>query len=702
MTDLSPRARLEVAAAVGAHRLLEVWAEVVREGSAADELRLLVAERLLRAGEASEALSVLRDAGTGVRRSQLEALALDLRREPGDADRSLEILETLRAQGELDGETLGLLAGRYKRRAWESDNPHLIDAAFTLYQQAWEETGDTYPGINAAALALEVDEPEESQRLAREVLAALDSLPPASVDQWSYATRAEAHLLLQELLEARRWYRRAVSADPNAVQSISAMRIQARRSLRLLGLDEEALDRVLRLRRVVAFSGHMVDAPDRPTPRFPPALEGEVRATIREHLRSLDAGFGFASGAKGGDILFLEELLERGARANVYLPFPLDDFLRTSVGSWEPRLRAVLEDPRTTLHVLGDSLSDASDRAAAYAACNDAIRAGAQRMAGQFHDRPSLLALWDEMPGDGSGGTGDAVASWSAASLPVEILPLPGRDPAARTPDAAPNPAPGPDRSMVRRPASAPATALRYPRRYCLTVGIDAYRDTHSWKTLRNARGDAIAVGSVLKDQYGFETRQLLGPEATWDAIGSAVARGLQPLVGPDDLVVIYFAGHGHTKGDPGGERGFIVPWDAEGEREDRLISVERLSIWSGALDCRHFLCIFDSCFSGTLQRLSGSDRRAPDPSYARLAITSGKANQPVLDGPAGGHSPFADALLSALRDGVPGSTDFITATELYTYLWRQVTGGDPAARQTPTLATLRNHEGGEIILARN
>jgi hypothetical protein len=40
----------------------------------------------------------------------------------------------------------------------------------------------------------------------------------------------------------------------------------------------------------VIFTGHMIDLPDRPEPRFPPDLEQAVAVAIRAHLsRSRDA-----------------------------------------------------------------------------------------------------------------------------------------------------------------------------------------------------------------------------------------------------------------------------------------------------------------------------------------------------------------------------------------------------------------------------
>ena len=82
---------------------------------------------------------------------------------------------------------------------------------------------------------------------------------------------------------------------------------------------------------VLAFSGHLIDARDRPGPRFPATLEPAVAATIRQHLAGLRDPIIYTSAACGSDLLCIEAALELGAEVNVVLPFDRDDFVRTSV-----------------------------------------------------------------------------------------------------------------------------------------------------------------------------------------------------------------------------------------------------------------------------------------------------------------------------------------------------------------------------------
>jgi hypothetical protein len=62
-------------------------------------------------------------------------------------------------------------------------------------------------------------------------------------------------------------------------------------------------------KKVLLFSGHMIDAPDRPTPRFPPEKEPVAAVAIANTIVEIGAGPGdlaICGGACGGDLLFAE------------------------------------------------------------------------------------------------------------------------------------------------------------------------------------------------------------------------------------------------------------------------------------------------------------------------------------------------------------------------------------------------------------
>ena len=61
----------------------------------------------------------------------------------------------------------------------------------------------------------------------------------------------------------------------------------------------------------------------------------------------MNAGFGVADAACGGDILFVQAMMRRG-HINIVLPFGADEFVKTSVavrteGGWPARFQSALE-----------------------------------------------------------------------------------------------------------------------------------------------------------------------------------------------------------------------------------------------------------------------------------------------------------------------------------------------------------------------
>src|SRR5271166_2866604 len=110
-------------------------------------------------------------------------------------------------------------------------------------------------------------------------------------------------------------------------------------------------------RRVVLFSGHMIDAPGREKPRFPADNEPIAAKAITAALADLGVGpadLCICGGACGGDLLFAEAALARSARLELYIPFDEPTFLAKSVDfagdAWRARFFAAKS--RATLHIL--------------------------------------------------------------------------------------------------------------------------------------------------------------------------------------------------------------------------------------------------------------------------------------------------------------------------------------------------------------
>ncbi len=404
---------LTVANRTGVHKVMELWHRWQSEG-VPDGAALEVAAILIGMFRHKEALEILKTLGDDLQVRQQYALVLA---KSGRVDDAIEVLEGLKADGHDDTETLGILAGRYRQRALAAGGEGTdLQTAYNIYLEAYEDTKDTYPGINAASLALELEDPDEGSRIATEIVEQLVEVPRAEMDHWQFATLGEAYLLLDNLEDATRWYRKAVAANPNAVENIATIRRQARRNLENLKQTVDALDKVLTVRGVVAFTGHMVDRPGRAEPRFPQDHVGDVRLAVREKLKAHGAGFGVSSAAAGSDLLFLEEMLERGGHAEVILPFPEADFIQTSVHEWEDRFHKVLEDPRVSVTILADGRPPDEELEAAFQACNARLLDRAKEIGKSLDEEPVLLAVPSQgdrqVPGRGARAAGSV--GWQA------------------------------------------------------------------------------------------------------------------------------------------------------------------------------------------------------------------------------------------------------------------------------------------------
>lgn len=138
------------------------------------------------------------------------------------------------------------------------------------------------------------------------------------------------------------WSRRVRGLVAGRLGRLGTTRRQFTALLEHAGHDQRLVDGWLPMSAVVLFAGHMIDLPGRPTPRLPEERCPAAAAAIRAWLAARDVGFGFSSAAGGGDILFQEALAAAGAERCVVLPFPEEEFLRTSVdrngtGRWASR-----------------------------------------------------------------------------------------------------------------------------------------------------------------------------------------------------------------------------------------------------------------------------------------------------------------------------------------------------------------------------
>lgn len=351
-------------------------------------------------------------------------------------------LEALAGQIGEDSETCALLGRTYKEAANHTTDSaqhrSLLRQAQECYQKGFDlaqANGNSdaayYPGINAATLALLCGEQALSQRLIRKVkvlcqqqldkLCAQGTEPPF----WLLATMGEAELVLGHGTAAKTSYEKARHLLGEDLRALASMHDQARQIAHHLSLNIPWLAQVLAPPSVVVFCGHRIDLPGRFSARFPQQAEEKVRQQIAQMLDRLNAGTGYSAAACGADILFLEEMIRRGKKVIVILPFEREHFLHTSVadaeGNWPERFAAVMEKANE-VRVLGSY--DVRAANSLYDFTNRYLFGIAQTHSHSLKTSFHALAVWNGDQDGNVGGTASAVNLWRQHTEVWQLHPM--------------------------------------------------------------------------------------------------------------------------------------------------------------------------------------------------------------------------------------------------------------------------------------
>jgi class 3 adenylate cyclase/tetratricopeptide (TPR) repeat protein len=340
-----------------------------------------------------------------------------------------DLLSQLVKQGNQDEETLGILGRVYKEMwlnssAGSPDHPSLKQSR-NLYLKAFINTRGNYSGINAASLSLIMGDTDTAHKLARKVIGICsDSLKAEENkrDYWIIATLGEAFILLGKQKQARKYYGLARKIAGKNYSSVASTRRQLKLLSRYTDVEEAVLA-TLEIPPVLAFSGHMLDAPTRKKPRFPMDSVETVKQQIERVLGKLDAGISYSSAACGSDVVFLECMQARGGETNVILPFDAEDFYDTSVNfageQWIQRADRVLEHA-SRVNQANRGRYGGDDLLFAYA--NTMIMGKAILRSRLLETETHLIAVWDGNRNGATGGTSDFIETWESLGMPITAI----------------------------------------------------------------------------------------------------------------------------------------------------------------------------------------------------------------------------------------------------------------------------------------
>ena len=287
------------------------------------------------------------------------------------------------------------------------------------------------------------------------------------------------------------------------------------------------------------------------------------------------------------------------------------------------------------------------------------------------------------------------------ASVKVSLLaPRPAPAQAARPAEAPP----------ARSEAAAPAATAAGVQHWAVVVGISDYADSQI-PALRYAAADARAFYDWLVSPAGgryapARVRLLLDREATAAAMKDALYNWLRQAI-DEDIVIIYFAGHGSPDSPDTPQNLYLLPFDT---RYDS-IAATGFPMWDietalkRFIKARRVVVIADACHSGGVgQSFDLARRAAKDPGANRIsaglqgltAVGSGIAVLSASDDKqlsaesakfGGGHGVFTHYLLQGLQGRADYNGDSrVTLGELIPYLSEHVRRETQNA-QSPTVA---------------
>jgi tetratricopeptide (TPR) repeat protein len=398
-------------------------------------------------------LELLREAGICLQR-------LALANEPTfTLDRARQHYRDALAMHPRDAETWALL-GRVDKDAWtatwrqEGHAPAqmredaayedaLLRAAIESYTSAVRSNpGHYYSGINALTLMhLHSDLTKDARyeatmgTMVGAVRFAAECEPDPFQVYWAKATLGDLELLVGSPQTVTDAYKIAVAKSENDWFALNSSRAQLvllndvgfhpERVQAGIAVFDRALARIPRPagkwepKQVILFSGHMVDAPNRPQPRFPSGKVDAAARRIEAALDELNAGpadLALCQAAAGGDLLFLKACQKREVRCQVLLPLPEPQFIQRSVlpsmdgDTWRDHYftvtGAIRNQPAdkgpTPIRTMPDELGSPPSGVDPFERCNLWLL---YTTLAWGIDKARFICLWNGGGGDGPGGT---------------------------------------------------------------------------------------------------------------------------------------------------------------------------------------------------------------------------------------------------------------------------------------------------------
>ncbi len=227
---------------------------------------------------------------------------------------------------------------------------------------------------------------------------------------------------------------------------------------------------------------------------------------------------------------------------------------------------------------------------------------------------------------------------------------------------------------------------------WAVVIGINAYTNVAN---LSYAVNDAREFYRILVEENRVPAENvtlLLDKKAGLSKLRSILGTRLKKKAGKEDMVIIYFAGHGATERDtmsPDGDglEKYLLPVDADPEDlYASALPMRELSHIFNRLRSDRLIFIADACYSGatggrTISITGGLRARISDKfldrissGKGRIILTASGANEVSAEKPELKHGVFTHFLVQGLEGAADANRDgLITVDEIYNYVSTEV-----------------------------
>jgi uncharacterized caspase-like protein len=260
------------------------------------------------------------------------------------------------------------------------------------------------------------------------------------------------------------------------------------------------------------------------------------------------------------------------------------------------------------------------------------------------------------------------------------------------------------------------ALEVERPEVWAAVIGIGDYSHAQV-PDLQFTVPDAEAIYDYLVNDMGVPAEnvfKLINEQATTQQIKTVLGTELRRKASEDDLVLIYFAGHGAPEADAANPDGdglekYLLSWEADpSDLYATAFSMGEIATVFSRIQAERVVFIADACYSGASGgRTLFSSRRATitdgflnrlTAGKGRVILSASSANEPSQEFAELGHGVFTYYLVEGLKGAADANHDgVVTVDEAYNYVSREV----PEATGQTQHPVKKGEIEGELIIGR-